>query len=280
MTVELNFIACRAGRIAAKKSVWVVVVPLSLGILFFFTMREREPIVRGHSLTFWLDRYHDYASHFGSHGEYASNGAEAESAVRELGTNAIPYLLMMLQTRDNKPTEKLENLLRSLRLSPNHPSGIRIEEALLGFDILGAQARPAVPALVQLVQQAQNLRSKCAAVYALGRIGPSASEAVPYLLLASSNSDFSLRFSTVSALGDIRSQGNIVIPALKERLLDTNIAVRTLAARSLGKYGAEAADAMSALEKARGTVMGKEAEIALERIRTNFNAAGAGQPPR
>src|SRR5256885_15128646 len=47
---------------------------------FFLWAREREPQYKGRSLTGWLRRYE-------------SKDGEAAAAVRQIGTNAIPFLL-------------------------------------------------------------------------------------------------------------------------------------------------------------------------------------------
>src|SRR5712691_9374007 len=130
------------------------------------TLPSREPHYQGRSLTDWLN---DYArTQFANDPEPWTPAwtdgdravrARAESAVRQIGTNALPFLMKMV-------TSKYE-------LKGYGPV------AALGFQILGPAAKPAVPALVAMLDDE---RLSPEATAALGAIGPEAEESVPVLL--------------------------------------------------------------------------------------------------
>ena len=81
---------------------------------------------------------------------------QAMSAIRSIGTNAIPPLLRNLRTE-------------------------QFWDAVAGFEALGEIAAPAIPELTALLNSDEQLvRDK--AMIALGRIGPAASAATPALL--------------------------------------------------------------------------------------------------
>ena len=58
---------------------------------------EREPVYRGKPLSVWLQRYIQGGSYIGFWPE-----PEADEAIRQIGTNAIPTLLLMLREHDSK----------------------------------------------------------------------------------------------------------------------------------------------------------------------------------
>jgi hypothetical protein len=116
-----------------------------------------EPYYNGRSLSSWLE---DYVNPFARirRGDFSMmNGSGVEStrrAVEAIGTNAIPTLLRFVRVKDSGPRQWL---------SPPgaYPMGPRIGArsawekhmmAQMGFAILGTNAMPAVPALVEMTR--------------------------------------------------------------------------------------------------------------------------------
>ena len=176
-----------------------------LGVYF---RRPKEPSYQGRALTEWLG---DCSVHppWGW-GEYprAFNPRvpAARKAVKEIGTNAIPILLNMLQTGDSMTKLKIElNVL----LERQSMIGFRFRPgydyrnlAVFGFEILEKEAAPAVPALIGLLNpEHSNVRFEV--IYSLGRIGPAAKDAVPALLKLLNDEHASVRYAVTNVLKQI-----------------------------------------------------------------------------
>lgn len=176
---------------------------------------------------------------------------DARSAVRQIGTNAIPYLLNMLRETDTALQIKLLELAKKQKFIRIHskPAWVRNNEAAYGFEILGAEAKHAVPALAEIFEQDLSPSSQSSVADALAGIGPDASAAVSSLLRGATNSDTSVRVHAVYALSQIHPPSELAVPALISYLSDPSFGVRVIAARGLGKYGPEARQAVPALVK-------------------------------
>jgi HEAT repeat protein len=263
-------------RLLKKYPLLLTAVLLSLfaGVIYWEIVPSREPMIDGKPLSFWLDQY-SVTLTGGGEGRMAQR-EKAEGAIRQLGTNAIPQLLQMLREQDGRLKAKLLELFqkqRFIRISYK-PAWVRNYEAELGFRILGADARQAVPALVEIYERPPSSSSQASAAAALSDIGPSASVAIPSLLRGTTNSDAAVRLCAVSALGSFQSEPETVVPALIRCLSDTNVSVRTIAARSLGQFGPEARQAIPALMNAKGSLKGNVADTALKKIDPGRATAG------
>jgi prepilin-type N-terminal cleavage/methylation domain-containing protein len=197
------------------------------------TPRAKEPSYEGRSLTHWLN---DYART-----QYANDPepwvppwtdedravrTRAENAVRHIGTNALPMLIKMVS------------------------SGYELEGygpvAHLGFDALGATAKPAVPALVAMLDDERMAHEAAAS---LGAIGAAAEEAVPTLLGRSNPADGPPAIFAVQALAQIKMRPELVVPVFMD-ILATNRNPAGLAGpyiEALGSFGEQARPAVPVL---------------------------------
>lgn len=125
---------------------WLIVVAVIAGaLLFFFATRSDEPTHGGQSLSYWLGRLW--------HSDDKVR-LEAEAAIRSMGTNAVPPLIRMLPERDA-------------------PWKIEFDGRVL--QTFGHNWDRARPFLL-------GRRRSPVAAQALGIIGPSAKDAVPFLI--------------------------------------------------------------------------------------------------
>lgn len=225
-----------------------------------------EPIYGGKPLKAWL-------------ADLGSNNPEeirdqARDAVRQIGTNALPFLLKELNTFERTDVAYLYTTEGEHRRSVINSA----------FQTLGLTAKPAIPALVDCMNHGGN--ASCIAVRSLTKIGTNgvlpltqaltngtlairiciasiineagtnAVIAVPSLLQCLKNQSpdkdksAALRTFSASALGAIDSDSEIIVPALIERLQDENSAVRFNAIRALRRLGKKARTAASALRAA------------------------------
>jgi hypothetical protein len=221
----------------------VLLVALS-GVIVWQVLRSHEPVYQGKPLSVWLQRYISGGSIIDVRQEQ-----EADEAIRQIGTNAIPTLLHMLRARDSRL--KLELLGLAYRQSFIRvrilPAYFTTRQAAAAFHALGASASNAVPILIQTYREEIGPDSQCGCAEALGWIGPAASEAIPDLVSATTNSNIILRWVAVAALGHIHAKPGLVVPVLIKSLRDSNFRVRRHAASSLAAFGSEAIPAIPGL---------------------------------
>lgn len=113
--------------------------------------------------------------------------------------------------------------------------------------LLGPLAKPAVPALAELVNSADGRLAR-AAIEALGELGPTAAEAVPQLAVALANRNPLVRLRAATALGRIGEGAAGAVPALRGRLNDESEQVVAACVEALGQIGPQAAEAAAALQ--------------------------------
>jgi len=215
------------------------------GILFWQARLDREPVYQGKRLSAWLNP----TSYNGDWDSWQASKHMADEAVIQIGTNGLPCLLRMLQAKDSAFQVALINALRKQRVLVIHYTSTQElhVRARHGFELLGPQATSAVPALIGIASQSTSRSSKFHAIDALGFIGPSAVDSIPFLLQTATNADFDLRSEAIFALGRIHSELDQVVPALTNALHDSYPAVRVCALIALEQFGPEAKNAVPAL---------------------------------
>jgi HEAT repeat protein len=183
--------------------------------------------------------------------------------------------------------------------------------AIDALETLGAEASPAVPALVGALSDPDpfvrwsairvlgrmgpdeitkivpgligaltdsDLDVRVAAARTLGQFGPAAQEAVPALTKAASAGDTDMRLAAIQALEGIGSDAQSSLPTLVASLQDADARVRQATARFIGKLGPAAKEQKEALKTAladRDPDVRKAAGDALLRILY----ASASPPP-
>src|ERR1700722_18165926 len=222
-------------------------------------LRPQEPSYQGKQLSAWL--YEVW---------YLDGGVdpEAEKAVRQIGTNAIPYLLKLATIRDSALKTKVSAVLPEKWLvsyvtksAHNHFS------AAFGFEALGPAAKTAVPALINLLDYKDEDIRKTAA-HSLGSIGSAAQDAIPKLIehlndpskdvqvcsvdalaniprksvqevpdllrvLNSPPKELYIAIGVIERLGEFQSQAKVAVPAILPYLHSQDIATRDCAAKAL-----------------------------------------------
>jgi HEAT repeat protein len=230
-------------------------------------LRAQEPAYQGKRLSAWLNGVW-----------YLDGGVdpEAEKAVHQIGTNAIPYLLELATTRDSAMKIKVSAILPEgwlvsyvTKSAHNHFS------AAFGFEALGPAAKTAAPALINLLDDKDEDIRKTAA-RSLGSIGVEAQDAIPSLIkhLDDPNQDVSvssaealenippksveevpallrilngppkelfIAIHVMDRLGQFQSQAKAAVPAILPYLHNNDIATRDCAAKALKQIDPEAA---------------------------------------
>jgi hypothetical protein len=109
-----------------------------------FMLQHREPRYKGRTLSEWL----------------ASAGSDrqaATDAVRRIGTNAIPWLLNWSVMKDSKFKERIVNGMRDRGFIPRMKLDFQYRnDAVTAFSMLGKEAKPAWPVLIQRTYSPDN----------------------------------------------------------------------------------------------------------------------------
>ncbi|HZQ48457.1 MAG TPA: HEAT repeat domain-containing protein [Verrucomicrobiae bacterium] len=153
---------------------------LLLGWLVVHVTRAKEPSYQGRTLTSYLAG--PWVQVDGPQQENPHYGPD-EKAIRAIGTNGIPTLLRLIQAHDPPWKAKLISWLKR-----QHMVHIDIQDAterrdlgILGFSILGEEAKSAVPDLVILIHgRDPAVRTK--AVRCLSSIHPGKETLVPIMV--------------------------------------------------------------------------------------------------
>jgi hypothetical protein len=220
---------------------------LSLAILgiALWPRSKGEPIYQGRPLSGWIEDYYS--------AQPKEKRDRAIEAVQHIGTNALPFLMAELCSRDTRTRTKLYELATKQHLVrvPLWPGYFRRQRATVGFKMLGPTAKPVVPELIKLLEDSNtSISVRYEAATVLGRIGPEAKAAVPVLLRLLTEPDQYMRIHAASSLGDIGADAERVVPALVGNLAHSNRELRYVAAVSIRKFGARAESALPALRQA------------------------------
>jgi len=139
-----------------------------------------------------------------------------------------------------------------------------------------------VPALVKLLNEDEDFKVREEVAMALGAIGKKKKEAVPALIkLLKQDDDSTARRGAALALGYIGKPAKEAVPALLQLVIeDDGLIVRETAARALGEMGCHAKTAIPALIKAsedKDSGISYEATKALKKIRKDLKNSKPNQ---
>lgn len=235
-----------------RRKLWIFLGCGIAAVLILTLWREREPRFEDHSLLEWIA----IADHGDSDGEFSKR--DGQEAVRHIGTNAIPFLIKCIEYRERPWQTRLGSLCSKLPENLADPlSGLiaghgaqRQETAFSGLCILGPAAKPAIPALTNLLTDQPPLASDCMTV--LAQIG---GDGLTPVLNAVTNQASPYRIVAIDALVGLdtkRPLDQIVVSALTNCLAETNRELAFYAAQILCCRNAEKELAMKTLVDALG----------------------------
>jgi hypothetical protein len=190
--------------------------------------RDNEPHYQGRSLSEWLNAHYSAPPW-----RYST---EPGDAIREIGTNAIPYLLKWIRYHPSAfqktARSKLAPSLLQTRLG-RYLSGISAEDravrAVIGFSFLDTNAIPAIPHLVAIMRDTTRLEAARSSIGALSLIG---TPALPALAAAFSDTNYPLRSEILPYLPYFDGT-NSFSSYLKAALVDPDPQVRSAATNAL-----------------------------------------------
>jgi HEAT repeat protein len=227
----------------------VLLVALVSGLVWH-GLRQREPVYQGKGLRVWLSQYG--TNHWsGARSDELAN--QAETAIRQIGTNAIPFYLRTITTGESPFTLKVLALVPRGWLARLHLRSVGDFRRLgaYGLVALGAEAKPAVPALIALLNDI-NPDVRYTAVFTLRSLGPVAGDALPSLIKCLKDPEFTVQSDAILGFGQIHQEPQRVIPILVELLetpqsLQHSVILRGDAIWSLRQFGAKAKSAVPSL---------------------------------
>ena len=226
-------------RVGRKRVILIAAAVLATGlILAMLTSQPREPSYQGHSLSYWVEKFDP---HDPSGSIIAINGVlvprpDEETAIKHIGSNAIPTVLNWISYEASPFKTKLASLLERLppRVSRHITFGgeDRANRAELVFNILGPEGRAAIPDLTRLARTTSDPARACRCIRCLTHIG---TEAFPSILSLATNGPYRTRFEAISTLAFYREEAKRSIPILINSLDDTNDSLANVAASVLGE---------------------------------------------
>jgi hypothetical protein len=219
------------------------------GVIAWQMLREREPVYQGKPLSVWFRQYR-FTHVEGDGGEL---GKQSETAIRQIGTNAIPTYLGIVSTRESALKLKLMALVPKRWLARLPMSSVYDFRFLGAYGLigLGAEAKPAVPVLTALLKD-NDPDVRETAVFTLRSLGPVASDALPSVIRCVHDPSYSVQYHAIFGLGAIHQEAERVIPILVECLDQPptprcSAILRHNALWSLCQFGAQAKPAVPSL---------------------------------
>jgi hypothetical protein len=206
--------------------VWLTVI---LNVVIFCllpvqSVQAKEPYYKGIPLSDWLL-------------DDSGNAGGAPDAIRQIGTNAIPTLLDLLDATPKTikwVAAKLDSKTMRAHLIDDNDDVVfsQIKESVVSaFVILGTNAEPAVPQMVRLLNKDNEDISLYAAA-ALAGVGPKGFAALTNALMTAQ--DPSVRLNIIDGLGANGGNSELVTQIFIDTLKDKSPNVRRSAAGSLG----------------------------------------------
>jgi hypothetical protein len=201
-----------------QRVIWTVVGLLIFGLAVFF-LPSSDPVYEGKRLSAWTADLDGYAG---------PKMEGAQEAIRHIGTNALPYIIQLLQTK-NAPFKARVNQWLSkqswIKFRHTTPETLR-SRGLFACEALGTNARPAIPALTALVYDPSLSRHAASVLTGFG------SEVIPILTNAAAHSDARVRWGAIAPLARLNDQSTV--PLLLQCLKDPDYNVRGFATVNLG----------------------------------------------
>jgi hypothetical protein len=206
--------------------------------------REHEPTAQGHRLSYWVERYG--AGTFDNFGHTPEERNEAQLAIQQVGTNALPFLLKWTdyecpqwRPRIYRIVLRLPGWMRHRLLSTPIFFDARLDKAVHGAVSFTALGETALPAIHELEVRSQNSESQDKRFYAflaLSHIRPTAAAAISRVL---ANSDLATDRFKMDFIGEMGTNAQPLVPTLVRNLDGTNTLVVEGCADTLGSLALE-----------------------------------------
>lgn len=222
------------------------------GFLVWTQLSGREPSCNGRRLSEWMEIYEEAQS--------ANTPAcrEAIEAVHQMRDKALPYAVGLIGYRKPAWHHTVEQVMEfKLDVRRWCPTWVWLpfyhnppDRGLICIEMLGAEASPAVPQLLQIIKDGQSPMNSDRAMYALSYVGM---EALPPLIAMIKDPDSPHRRRAVYAIRDMKRQPDVgpsVLPVMIGFVDDSDCEVASAAVMALGEFTTEADSAVPVLASA------------------------------
>jgi hypothetical protein len=142
---------------------------------------EREPEYQGTKLSEWLRMYSELREPEDTYKAVQKRTAKPADAIRQIGTNAIPYFVAWIRYDTPKWRQRLGGIIQKLPVAIQRSSIVatvtrdkakgRADLPVVGFPLLGASGRAAVPELYKILRDSTKPESSWRAMRCLAAIG-------------------------------------------------------------------------------------------------------------
>lgn len=232
-----------------KTAIILLLAAFSVAAFLVWKFYRPEPVYQGKPLSAWAQQYG--SNNWSARPELAR---EAEIAIRQIGSNAIPFLLDGIRAEESRIKKTFRGLLPrkwqyELRLKDT--SGDIRRMGAHGIAALGTNAPAAViPKLIHIASHHPDDDGRYIAVFALRTLGPTAEPAIPFFIQCLTNSYNIIRDEGAMGLGSVGRQPKIA-PALMKYLESARTSPSTFEARdaieAMSKFGTNAKPAVPLL---------------------------------
>jgi HEAT repeat protein len=244
---------CYSCIVKRRRVIGLLVSAVFLGlVIFYFAGLEHEPRYHGRALSYWLLMAQDTWS-----GIITEPGWQQTSdAIRNTGTNALPYLLeWMAYERPPWRTQAVAVLKKLPKpLATNQklerwlfgPGEERARSTVWAFKILGPEARPIVPDLARMMDGSR-LAASSFARKALDNLG---GDALPPLLAAVASGRFTNRLALISWIQhtpNLGASAALALPLLINCASNEDLSIALEATETLGHFCYDSAKVVPAL---------------------------------
>ncbi len=229
-----------------RRYLLITLLIAAVGVLaWLLLLLDPEPTYQSRPLSYWLKGFYP--------GNPDPTQKQAVDAVTQIGTNAVPTLVRMLQQKDSKLKLRLIQLIQMQHwVHFNFESSEKRHlEALAGLAFLGPKAKSAVPVLLEIYNEHHPgpYDNSLTMAQLLANMGPAAADAVPRFVQATTDTNSQIRFNAVNTLAQIHARPDLSVPALTASLRDPDETVRSMAALCLVDFGANARSAVPELTR-------------------------------
>jgi hypothetical protein len=288
--------------------IWIVATILAVVLLVAFfaaLVGPKVPVYQGKTLYAWAEDLQKAQQNY-SDPERWKKIQTATTAIRAIGTNALPFVMADIRVRisiKDRVNNWLATRLRFLKLQPTKVED-RWIRAIRALEALGPIAKPCLPELIALTHkstgycegalmavgpdalpaftnllanskypQTGNFIGALANSVYSDRIKPEqAAVTLPYLVQVFLSSDTHGGWYAAQAFGAIHQQPELCVPLLVDGLTNSAPSFRAACAQSLGAFGAAAAPHAARLAELFDHT-DLQTRIAICQSMANFNSA-------
>ncbi|NOS68939.1 MAG: HEAT repeat domain-containing protein [Verrucomicrobia bacterium] len=222
-----------------SRNIIAFLVVVAIAFIAWLVLRSREPQYDGSKLTEWIVQY-------GNPEEDEKTDPEARTAIRAIGTRAIPRLLNYVSAKDSATKEALMQLARKQEVIEfKITSAAEFHKlAVAGFHALGKEGAPAIPSLVALMNDTNSGQTAIECLWGIG------SESTEVLIAGTKHTNYEIRWRCVWVLSNVATNSPAALAAIIRLLDDNDSEVRYDATLALGRFQHRPAEVVPLLIRA------------------------------